>query len=510
MNINDLVRYWGRNRPDHDAIIFGDTAVTWRELDAISDALARGLAKRGVRHGDRVGILMTNKPEVAALMLATVKLGAICAPLNFRLKGNELATLIEDADPKVVVADGDLVGLLEEAGRSREFEIFALGGEDLPPYSDLLVEDGPVPVADVAGDDPAFICYTSGTTGVQKGALLTHAGILSVGQSACLAHGLTGKDRVLAAAPLVYTGSGISVFMQFVVYPGSTMVLLEEFDPERALDILEKYQVTATTMVPVIWERMMTLPRFGEARLAEFSFAGAGGAPVRLDLLEAFRSRGIPLTQVYGLTEASGLAASMRYEDAVSRPGFAGLPLLGTDIRIAAAEGGFAGPDEVGEILVKGPHVMKGYWRRPEETAETVVDGWLRTGDVGLQDGQGFLKLIDRSKDMLISGGLNVYPAEIERVLAGVEGVAELAVIGVPDEQWGEVPMVVLRCDGDQEEVLSRLAAVSKEQLAGFKQPRHAIVSDEPLPRTFSGKLSKVVLRERYDKVPEHAVLLKR
>src|SRR5690606_29873593 len=190
MNINDLVRYWGRNRPDHDAIIFGDTAVTWRELDAISDALARGLAKRGVRHGDRVGILMTNKPEVAALMLATVKLGAICAPLNFRLKGNELATLIEDADPKVVVADGDLVGLLEEAGRSREFEIFALGGEDLPPYSDLLVEDGPVPVADVAGDDPAFICYTSGTTGVQKGALLTHAGILSVGQSACLAHGL--------------------------------------------------------------------------------------------------------------------------------------------------------------------------------------------------------------------------------------------------------------------------------------------------------------------------------
>lgn len=509
MNINELVRYWGRTRPDQDAIIFNDAAWTWRELDAVSDALARGLAGRGVRRGDRVGILMTNKPEVAALMLATVKLGAISVPLNFRLRGNELAPMIEDAAPKIVVADGDLAGLLEEARRKTEFEIFALGGGDLPPYSDLPVEDGPVPLVDIEDTDPAFICYTSGTTGVQKGALLTHAGILSVGQSAALAHGLSGKDRVLAAAPLVYTGSGISVFMQFVVYPGSTMVLLQDFDAERALDILEHYQITATTMVPVIWERMMALPRFGKAKLADFSFAGAGGAPVRLDLLEAFRSRGIPLTQVYGLTEASGLASSMRYEDAVTRPGFSGLPLVGTDIRIAAADGGYAAPDEVGEILVKGPHVMKGYWRRPEATAETVVDGWLRTGDVGLQDEDGFLKLVDRSKDMLISGGLNVYPAEIERALAGVDGVLELAVIGVPDAAWGEVPMVVFRCDGDPRDVASRLAEVSKGRLAGFKQPRFAIVNDSPLPRTFSGKLAKAVLRERFAAVPENAITLK-
>ncbi|MFC5747202.1 class I adenylate-forming enzyme family protein [Actinomadura rugatobispora] len=510
MNINQLVRYWGRTRPDRDAIIFNDTAMTWGELDAVSDALARGLAGRDVRRGDRVGILMTNKPEVAALMLATVKLGAICVPLNFRLRGNELAPLLEDAAPKVVIADGDLAGLLEEARRTVEFEIFALGGSDVPPYSDLLVEDGPVPLADIGDTDPAFICYTSGTTGVQKGALLTHAGILSVGQAAAVAHGLTGRDRVLAIAPLVYTGSGISVFMQFVVYPGSTMVLLQDFDAERALDILEDHRITATTMVPVIWERMAMLPKFGKARLADFTFAGAGGAPVRLDLLEAFRSRGIPLTQVYGLTEASGLASSMRYEDAVSRPGFSGLPLVGTDIRIAAAEGGFAAPGEVGEILIKGPHVMKGYWRRPGATAETVVDGWLRTGDVGLQDEDGFLKLVDRSKDMLISGGLNVYPAEIERALAGVDGVLELAVIGVPDESWGEVPLVVFGCDGDPTEVASRLATVSQTRLAGFKQPRYAVVNDGPLPRTFSGKLAKVVLRERFAAVPEHAITLKR
>jgi fatty-acyl-CoA synthase len=260
----------------------------------------------------------------------------------------------------------------------------------------------------------------------------------------------------------------------------------------------------------VIWERMAALPKFGKAKLAHFNFAGAGGAPVSLGLLERFRAVGIPLTQVYGLTEASGLASSMRYEDALTRPGFAGLPLVGTDIRIAGEDGGFAAPDEVGEILIKGPHVMKGYWRRPEATAETLVDGWLRTGDLGLQDEQGFLKLVDRSKDMLISGGLNVYPAEIERALADVEGVLDMAVIGVPDEVWGEVPMVVFHCDGDPREVASRLAVLSQERLARFKQPRHAIMNDGPLPRTFSGKLAKVALREKFDTVPDNAITLER
>jgi fatty-acyl-CoA synthase len=510
MNINQLVRYWGRTRADAEAIVFDGTTQTWGELDAVTDELARGLAARGVGHGDRVGILMTNKPEVAALMLATVKLGAICVPLNFRLLAHELAPMIADAYPKVVVADAQFTALLEVARATTEFEVFALGGSDLPPYSELLVTDGPVPYVDIDDSDPAFICYTSGTTGVQKGALLTHEGILSVGQAAAVAHGLSGKDRVLAVAPLVYTGVGISVFMQFVVYPGSTMVLLADFDPEQALDILEEHQITAATMVPVIWERMAASPKFGEAKLAHFTFAGAGGAPVRLDLLEAFRSRGIPLTQVYGLTETSGLASTMRYEDALTRPGFAGLPLVGTEIRIAKPEGGFAAADEVGEILVRGPHVMKGYWYRPAETEATMVDGWLRTGDLGLQDEEGFLKLVDRSKDMLISGGLNVYPAEIEKALAGVEGVLDLAVIGVPDEAWGEVPMVVFHCEGDPQEVAERLAAASQERLARFKQPRHAIANGGPLPRTFSGKLSKVVLRDKFSSVPDEAITLQR
>jgi acyl-CoA synthetase (AMP-forming)/AMP-acid ligase II len=507
--INDLVRYWGRTRPSQEALVFNDTRLSWSELDALSDALARGLIARGVVVGDRVGLLMTNGVELVALMLATVKAGAICVPLNFRLVGKELAALVEDAGPKLIVADDDLTALLEPAQAVAEFELYAISSADHLRYDSLIVEGGPRPNIDVHADDPAFICYTSGTTGLQKGAVLTHSSILSVAQSATVAHNVTGRDRVLAAAPLVYTGGCISVFMMLVVYPGSTMVLLDRFDAEVGLDALERHAISAATMVPVIWERMSTLPRFDTAKFAEFHFAGAGGAPVSLDLLEIYRSRGLPLTQVYGLTEASGLVSTMGYEDAVRNPGYAGLPLIGTEIRIGEVDH-WAEADEVGEIMVKGPHVMKGYWNQPEASAKAVSGGWLRTGDLGLQNAEGILKLVDRSKDMLISGGLNVYPAEIEKELAGIDGVLDLAVIGVPDSQWGEVPMVVLYTERSTESILALVSAACTENLARFKQPKHLVLADAPLPRTFSGKLAKAALRDEFPTVPTGALPINR
>jgi acyl-CoA synthetase (AMP-forming)/AMP-acid ligase II len=507
--INDLVRYWGRNRPSQEALVFNDTRLTWSELDSLSDALARGLIARGVGVGDRVGFLMKNRVELVALMLATIKTGAICVPLNFRLVGKELAALVQDAAPRLIVADDDLTALLEPAQALAEFDLYAIDSADHPRYDSLIVEAGPRPIIDIHPHAPAFICYTSGTTGMQKGAVLSHANILSVGQAATVAHGLTGRDRVLAAAPLVYTGGCISVFMMLVVYPGSTMVLLDHFDAELGLDALERHAISAATMVPVIWERMSTLPRFDTARFAEFHFAGAGGAPVSLELLETYRSRGLPLTQVYGLTEASGLVSTMGYEDAIRNPGYAGLPLVGTEIRVGEVDR-WAAPDEVGEIMVKGPHVMKGYWKAPEASARAVSGGWLRTGDLGLQNAEGILKLVDRSKDMLISGGLNVYPAEIEKELAGIDGVLDLAVIGVPDPQWGEVPMVVLYTERSSETILPMISAACTENLARFKQPKHLVLADAPLPRTFSGKLAKAALRQEFPTVPNTALPINR
>lgn len=505
MNLADLVRYWGKTRPAQQAIVFGDTSQTWAEVDAVTDALARGLAARGVRKGDRVGVMMLNRPELAHVILATLKLGAISVPLNFRLIGKELAPMLVDSAPRVVVVENELAPLLEVGATRTEFEIFAIGGTDHRGY-DTLLDPGEPPAVDIDPSAPAFICYTSGTTGVQKGALITHRNALAPGVAQVLGHGISGRDRVMCSAPLVYTGSVLSIFMQLVVLPGSTMVLLREFDPEIALDTFEREQITATTTVPVIWERMTQLPDFGRRKLAEFTFAGAGGAPISLDLLDFYRSRGVPMTQAYGLTEASGMASTLEYEDARTRPGFAGLALAGTHLRIGAVDGGFAAPNEVGEILVRGEHVMREYWNKPKETAETLVDGWLRTGDLGLQDEGGFLKVVDRRKDMLISGGLNVYPAEIEKALHGIDGLVDLAVIGVKDDRWGEVPMVVFHSGRPAEEIVGDITSVANDNLARFKRPVHAVALDEPLPRTFSGKLAKAILRERFRVVPADAI----
>jgi fatty-acyl-CoA synthase len=509
MNLAELTRYWGKTRPSQEAIVFGDTRQTWAEVDSVTDALARGLASRGVTKGDRVAVMMLNRTELAHVILATVKLGAICVPLNFRLTGPELAPMIIDSTPRVVVVESELAHLLEAAADATSFEIFALGASDLPSY-DSLLDDGVAPMVEISPDDPAFICYTSGTTGVQKGALITHRNAMTPGIAQVVSHALSAKDRVMCSAPLVYTGSVLSIFVQLVVVPGSTMILLREFDPEIALDTFEREKVTATTTVPVIWERMTTLPGFETRALASFTFAGAGGAPVSLDLLDFYRSRGIPLTQAYGLTEASGMVSTLRYEDAGSRPGFAGVALVGTEIAIETRDGERADADEVGEILVRGEHVMHSYWNKPAETAQTIVDGWLHTGDLGMQDEQGFLKVVDRRKDMLISGGLNVYPAEIEKALHEIDGLLDLAVIGVKDDKWGEVPMLVFHSDRPVADIMADVGSVAAANLAKYKWPRHVVALEEPLPRTFSGKLAKARLREQFPVAPGTALQLDR
>jgi fatty-acyl-CoA synthase len=506
MNLADLVRYWGRWRPEHPAIIFGDQTVSWRELDAVSDAVARGLTAEGVGQGDRVGILMGNRPEVAFVALATLKLGAVCVPLNFRLTAIELAPLVEDAGCRAVVTETAFAPLLEIAAKTVDFETYSVDGTDVRPYTSLVLEVGSPPEVLIELDDPAFICYTSGTTGVQKGAVLTHRSVLHPAQAKALAEGLTWRDRMLVAVPMVFTGAIISCFMQVTVYLGATLVLEADFNPDRYLEVIERQRVTAWTSVPVVWERVAQSPGFATRDLSSLVSANVGGAPVRLDLIETFRERGIPLIQVYGMTESSGLAATIRPDDAVDRVGFAGLPIVGTQIRIGAEDRSTLPPGEIGEILIRGPHVMRGYWNRPEATADTIVDGWLASGDRGLQDDQGFLKVVDRTKDMLISGGINVYPAEIERALAGVDGIVDLAVIGVPDAKWGEVPMIVVHGTREPEGVLADIEAIGRSQLAGFKRPKYAVVSDEPLPRTFSGKLAKPVLRQRYPAAPPDAI----
>ena len=508
MNIAELVRYWAQWRPDHSAIIHNDAHTSWAELDARSDAIARGLRKIGVGKGDRVGLLMTNRLEAPLVTIACLKMGAIFVPLNFRLTAVEILPLLEDADCSVVITEAAHVGQLALASASLPFSIFTVDGGDAPSFADLVIETGPVPREEIALNDPAFICYTSGTTGQQKGALLTHASAIYPGLAKNLAEGLTWRDKILVAVPFVFTGALISCFIQFTVNAGGTMVLESDFNIDRYLHVIEKHRVSVATTVPVIWERLMRSPDFERADLSSMISAAAGGAPVSVDLIEAYRSKGIAMIQSYGLTEASGLVGTMHSEDAMKRIGWAGRAIMGTEFRIADGDCNTLPLGEVGEILVKGPHVMREYWRKPDVTAATIVDGWLRTGDVGMMDEGGFIKIMDRAKDMLISGGINVYPAEIEKALSGISGIGELAVIGVPDRDWGEVPMIVAHGVQDAAAVVSDIEAEGSATLAKFKRPKSIVFLNEPLPRTLSGKVSKPALRTMFPQVPEDAARL--
>ncbi|KQZ60553.1 hypothetical protein ASD67_14605 [Sphingopyxis sp. Root1497] len=508
MNIAELVRYWARWRPEHTAVITDDVRTSWAEFDARSDAIARGLRAAGVVKGDRVGMHLDNRIEAPLLTVACLKLGAMIVPLNFKLTASEILPLLEDADCKIVVTQAKHLDRLELAASKLPFAIYSLDGSDARRFSALLIDTGPVPTETIGLNDAGFLCYTSGTTGRQKGALLTHGGAMYPGLAKNIAEGLTWRDSIMVAVPFVFTGAIVSCFIQFAVNAGGTMVLESDFDIDRYLDVIERHRVSAATTVPVVWERLMRSPGFEKADLSSMISAAAGGAPVSVDLIEAYRAKGISLIQSYGLTEASGLAATMHGDDAIAHIGWAGRPIVGSEMKIGDADGNTLANGEIGEIMVRGPHVMREYWRNPEATAATFAGDWLRTGDTGMMNDEGFVKVVDRSKDMIISGGINVYPAEIEKILSANPHIGELAVIGVPDSDWGEVPMIVASGVKDEGAALSALETDGSAQLAAFKRPRRVVFIDEPLPRTLSGKISKPTLRGLFPAVPDRAKAL--
>lgn len=509
-NLAEFGRRWARVRPDHMAVQCGSRRLTYRDLDLRSDALARGLSDIGVGQGDRVGVLTQNCLELPEVVIATLKLGAISVPLNVMLTAKELAPIVVDSGCRAVVTEQALLSNLSEARTQLpQMPVFSIdGGPGALPADELWVEGNPVEICDMDPTSPAFICYTSGTTGIQKGAVLTHGSIPPSALAKAISEGLTYEERMLVPVALVYTGAMISCFMQITYFLGASLVLERTADPEALLEVIERERITIMTGVPVVYERMASSPSFASRDISSLRSVTAGGAPVSLGLLQAFQDKGVPMIQSYGMTECSGLAAILDFSDAVDHIGFAGLPVLGTRIAIMDDVNQPVEPFHVGEICIRGPHVMSGYWGRPDLTELTVIDGWLHSGDLGLLDQDGFLKVVDRKKDMIISGGHNVYPAEIERALGALATVTEMSVVGVPDERWGEVPMLVYVSEEDDVKVAGEVRAVCEDGLAKYKWPKYLMRTDEPLPRTFSGKISKPTLRERFRSIPVEARLL--
>ena len=482
-----------RKTPHRTALVHGGTTVTYGELHTRTTRLAHALRARGVRRGDRIAYLGPNHPSFLETLFAAGMLGAIFVPQNTRLAGPEIAYQLADSGAKVLVYGSSHAGLVAGLPGSTDVRVYLEVG---PEYEELLAASTDEPIDEpVAADDTCLILYTSGTTGRPKGAMLSHANVTWNSVNFLIDKDLHADERALVSAPLFHI-AGLTVLTLPVLMKGGTCVLVEAFDPGETLELVEQHRITYMFGVPAMFEQVARHPRWAEADLSSLRMLSCGGAPVPTPLIETYQTRGLAFLQGYGMTEALGVLF-LDGEHSVSKAGSAGVPHFFSDVRVVGPGLSPVAPGENGEVLVRGPSVMSGYWGLPEETAASFADGWFRTGDAARVDEDGYVYIVDRIKDMIISGGENIYPAEIEDLLLAHPDIVECAVIGVPDDKWGEVPRaVVVPREGtapDPDEILASLAG----RLAKYKIPKSVVIADE-LPRTASGKLLKSRVRTRY------------
>ncbi len=485
---------------ERTAVIFEDQATSFRDMADRVRRQATLMRVGGVCAGDRVGYLGFNHPALLETMFAAQALGAIFVPLNFRLTAEELTFIINDAGIHTLVVDDALRDTIAAARPDlccRHFfssESQAEGWRHLVSERDVAEPiDGAVSVDQ---HDVAIIMYTSGTTGLPKGAMLSHGNILWNNINASLAFGSSRDDVILTVAPLFHIG-GLNVMTIHSFHVGSTLVLLRNFDPVRVLADIERYKVNYMFGAPAMYLFMSQQPQFADTDLSSIVSLVCGAAPVPESLIELYGARGVDFCQGYGLTETAPFSAFLTPEWAISKLGSAGQPPLYSDTRIVDDDNRPLPPGERGEICLRGPNIMKGYWNRPDATAAAIdPEGWFHSGDVGYLDEDGFLFICDRLKDMVISGGENVYPAEVEGVLYKHEAIAEVAVIGLPDEKWGEAVTAVAVLKEGGELTLEELRQWAQPFLAKYKLPLRLHVVDA-LPRNPAGKVLKFVLKEQ-------------
>ncbi|MDP6019689.1 MAG: long-chain fatty acid--CoA ligase [Alphaproteobacteria bacterium] len=503
MNITYLLDRMADGFPEETAFLLEDGGSrTWREVCERVDGLAGGLKARGIVPGDRVAILALNGPHYLEVSWAVARIGAILQPMNMRLNPQELAYQRADAEPKILFLGESFA------------ELAGAFAQDLPMISveprtgpetmeDLIKADSPLTGAHpVAAEHTLGIFYTSGTTGKPKGVMLTHGSVLANAAFLVAPVGYGADDITLHAAPMFHVSDFSASFAQLIA--GGRHAFIPRFDPVEVLGAIERYRVTNLILIPVMINALVNHPEVGNYDLSSLQFLFYGGSPIPASTLRAcFEILPCELTQSYGQTELTHTACMLTREDhrraAVDETLLAtcGRPLQGVHVRIDDGAGGQLPVGEIGEILVRAPIVMKGYWNNPEATAEVLRDEWLHTGDMGFQDPRGYISLVDRKKDMIISGGENVYSAEVESALADHSAVAECTAIAVPDDRLGErVHAVVVLREGATAEA-EDLQKHCRRTIAGYKIPRSFEFVDA-LPRTGTGKVRKDILRETH------------
>ena len=499
---------WTRDRavatPDRVAVDDRGVVLTYRELDERASRLAETLLDHGYGVGDRIATITGNSADHVVVFFACAKTGLVLIPLSWRLSPRELALQIEQADPALLLVEDEFT-TLATAARKRLLQplpVRGLGGSgiesNVPHPTRISIDDAPVRRA-VRDDDALLIIFTSGTQGKARGAILTHANCFWTNLALSRIAEITSSDTVLAVMPQYHVG-GWNVQPLLAWWVGATVVLERTFDPGRVLQLIQDRRITTTMGVPANYLFLSAHPSFASADLSSLRHAIVGGAPMPEPLLRTWHSRGVALMQGYGLTEASPNVLCLPDEDARTKVGLAGKPYPHVDVAVAdPVTGEELDGEATGELLVRGPSVFPGYFRAPEQTALALRGGWLHTGDLVHRDADGYFRVVDRISDIYISGGESISPTEIENVLCAHPAVAEVAVVGVPDQRWGEVGVahVVLRhgVATDEQDLLDHCVS----QLAAFKVPKRIMIVPA-LPRSAGSKVLRRVLVEEYVK----------
>jgi fatty-acyl-CoA synthase len=485
--------------PDKEALVVPGRRWRYAELAREIERTAAALAAVGVVRGDRVAHLGYNGAEQIALLFACARLGALFTPLSWRLAPPEHRAMLADCRPRVLVASDPFAAPTAAIADGAAVAVrVALGGvpDGWTAYDRFLeAGEGTVtrPAGDGGDDAPVLLCYTSGSTGEPKGVVLAQRALFHNAVNSAHMHDLTSDDRVLTTLPLFHVG-GLNIQTLPALHCGATVVLHPRFEPRQAIDALEREGVTLTVLVPAQLEVLAREPRWREADLSRLRAITTGSTIIGEAFVRRDLQRGIPLLQVYGSTETCPIAAYQRVADAPAHPGSVGRTALHCDLRLVDEAGRDVPAGTAGEILVRGPNVMDGYWNKPRESAEALADGWYHTGDVAHADADGWLHVDGRRRDVIISGGENVYPAEIENVLAESADIAEVAVVGRPDERWGEAVVAVVVPARGADVTATTVAALLAGRVARYKHPRDVILADA-LPRTALGKVKREELK---------------
>ena len=487
MNLASTIIAAGRQDPDHVAVKLDDVELSFAALDGATTHLAGLLGEHGVGRGDRVGIMLPNLPHFPVCYYGTLRAGAVVVPMNVLLKRREVAYYLSDSGARLLFA---WEGFAEEAQAGAD----EAGAEcivvTMTGFAELVGAATPVTdVVETADEDTAVILYTSGTTGQPKGAELTHGNLIGNAEASRNLFS-KGRDAIQLGALPLFHSFGQTCGMNATLGGGGTLTLIPRFDPEKALEIVARDGVNIFQGVPTMYGAMLHLPDRDRYDVSSLEMCASGGSAMPVELMRGFEEAfGCIILEGYGLSESSPVA-SFNHADRERKPGSIGTPIAGVQMKVVDDDGNDVPEGEVGEIVIHGPNVMKGYWHRPEATAETVVDGWLHTGDMGRVDEDGYFFIVDRKKELIIRGGYNVYPREVEEVLYEHPDVREAAVLGVPHDEYGEeVAAAVSLVDGAQV-TAEQLREYVRERVAAYKYPRAVWLVDE-LPKGPTGKILK-------------------